>query len=188
MSTCRLCGGALDFHTSTDGRRVPIHQSGRCVPTGDGTSRWGCAEAVESACFLTHCPEGCGNDVFFIRHNGGSIWTDPPLGWPWVKHHCMYPDDYKSGSKLALATGTLDRVDSSASDLILAVATAVEFSIDWSEWRLISGDRDEWRLHTNGDCRFLAGELVVLDLVKRILTPFYRRDLVFRVMRVGKAD
>jgi hypothetical protein len=100
----------------------------------------------------------------------------------------MYPGGYKAGSKPALATGFFDDAVSSASDLVLAVATAVEFSIDWSEWHLISGERREWHLHTNGDCRFLAGELVVLDIVKRTLRPFYRRDLVFRVLRVGKAD
>jgi len=34
------------------------------------------------------CPE-CGEDVFFIRHNGGSVWVDPPLGPPWDKHACF---------------------------------------------------------------------------------------------------
>jgi hypothetical protein len=27
--------------------------------------------------------------VFFIRHNGGNVWVDPPLGWPWPKHSCF---------------------------------------------------------------------------------------------------
>src|SRR5262245_18947817 len=35
----------------------------------------------------TRCPE-CGADVFFIRHNGGSVWVDE-LGWPWPKHACF---------------------------------------------------------------------------------------------------
>jgi hypothetical protein len=39
-------------------------------------------------CRPTHCPE-CGEDVFFVCYNGGSVWLDPPLGWPWPKHrHC----------------------------------------------------------------------------------------------------
>jgi len=33
------------------------------------------------------CPE-CGAAVFFIRHNGGSVWVDE-LGWPWPKHACF---------------------------------------------------------------------------------------------------
>jgi len=68
----------------------------------------------------------------------------------------------------------------------LAVAKEIEFSIDWSEWRLISGEHDEWRLHTNGDCRFLAGEPVVLDLAKRTLIPCFRRDLQFRIVEMSK--
>jgi hypothetical protein len=84
----------------------------------------------------------------------------------------MYPEDSRAGRKSALATFDFDDPNFSTSDLILAVSTAVEFSVDWSEWRLISGERDEWRVHTNGDCRFLVDELVVLDLAKGILTPF----------------
>ena len=44
----------------------------------------------ESVCHPAICPEpGCGEQVYFIRHNGGSVWVDPPLGWPWPKHrHC----------------------------------------------------------------------------------------------------
>jgi hypothetical protein len=35
----------------------------------------------------------CGQPVYFIRHNGGSVWVDPPLGPPWHKHRCYYDDD-----------------------------------------------------------------------------------------------
>ncbi len=44
-------------------------------------------------CHPTSCPK-CGGEVFFIRHNGGSVWVDPPLGWPWPKHGCF--DDSSS--------------------------------------------------------------------------------------------
>ena len=43
-------------------------------------------------CRPTHCPE-CGIDVFFVRHNGGSVWLDGPLEWPWYKHPCLYRED-----------------------------------------------------------------------------------------------
>lgn len=36
----------------------------------------------------SRCPR-CDKDVFFIRHNGGSVWVDPPLGPPWDKHGCF---------------------------------------------------------------------------------------------------
>ena len=37
---------------------------------------------------ISHCPV-CGDEVFFIRHNGGSMYFDPPLGWPWPRHGCF---------------------------------------------------------------------------------------------------
>ena len=38
-------------------------------------------------CHPTKCPE-CGAKVYFIRHNGGSVWVDE-LGWPWPTHPCF---------------------------------------------------------------------------------------------------
>lgn len=39
-------------------------------------------------CRATTCPiKGC-HPVYFIRHNGGSVWVDE-LGWPWPKHACF---------------------------------------------------------------------------------------------------
>lgn len=39
----------------------------------------------------------CGQEVFFIRHNGGSFWVEK-LGWPWPKHPCYY-DEYDCHAK-----------------------------------------------------------------------------------------
>lgn len=40
--------------------------------------------AKKDETWKTCCPE-CKEPVFFIRHNGGSLWVDQ-LGWPWEKH------------------------------------------------------------------------------------------------------
>jgi hypothetical protein len=47
-------------------------------------------------CRPTSCPV-CGAAVFFVRHNGGSVWFDE-LGPPWDKHACF--DDEPSGRTL----------------------------------------------------------------------------------------
>jgi hypothetical protein len=47
-------------------------------------------------CHPTSCPI-CGAEVFFVRHNGGSVWFDE-LGPPWPKHACF--DDEYSASRL----------------------------------------------------------------------------------------
>ena len=41
----------------------------------------------EDSCRLSTCKH-CGKSVYFIRHNGGAIWVNPPLGSPWPKHPC----------------------------------------------------------------------------------------------------
>jgi hypothetical protein len=38
-------------------------------------------------CRRTACPV-CGAEVYFVRHNGGSVWFDD-LGQPWPKHACF---------------------------------------------------------------------------------------------------
>jgi hypothetical protein len=46
----------------------------------------------EDFCRPTSCPR-CGGAVFFVRHNGGSVWFDE-LGHPWPKHECFDEDRY----------------------------------------------------------------------------------------------
>ena len=46
----------------------------------------------DGCCYPTSCPI-CGASVFFVRHNGGSVWFDS-LGKPWPKHSCFFDDGY----------------------------------------------------------------------------------------------
>ena len=89
--TCWYCGGVIVFRYH-DGMLRPIHLSGAC-PMADGG--WvGFAQSTsyhEDFCRPTVC-QYCGADIFFVRHNGGSVWFDE-LGWPWPKHPCYYPED-----------------------------------------------------------------------------------------------
>ncbi len=97
MPSCNKCGEEIDLRY-IDGRCIPIHQGGgwHCSEASDpdmtspqdrptGIRDW--ALRKETLCRQTICPE-CGQDVFFVRHNGGSIWVDG-LGWPWPKHACF---------------------------------------------------------------------------------------------------
>lgn len=43
---------------------------------------------TDSFCVRSPCPH-CGQYVYFVRHNGGSVWFDE-LGKPWPKHSCFY--------------------------------------------------------------------------------------------------
>lgn len=93
MSTCSKCGELIVFRL-INGRTVPIHDSGECgqsssyssrVPrdyTPSPPKRWD-----HDFTRATRCPV-CLQSVYFVRHNGGSVWFDE-LGWPWPKHACF---------------------------------------------------------------------------------------------------
>jgi hypothetical protein len=57
-----------------------MHLFGSCARHSESTD-------VKSTTRLINCPM-CQGEVFFIRHNGGSVWVDE-LGHPWPKHHCF---------------------------------------------------------------------------------------------------
>jgi hypothetical protein len=97
MATCNNCGQEIEFRY-IDGRCVPIHSDGgwHCGSwsneSSSGVSPYSSTPRVREwklndFCRPTICPE-CGGKVFFIRHNGGSVWVDE-LGWPWPKHGCF---------------------------------------------------------------------------------------------------
>jgi predicted RNA-binding Zn-ribbon protein involved in translation (DUF1610 family) len=84
MPTCEFCGEEI-IYRKIDGRTVPIHPGGgwHCGSWSDSSevgypvresASWGFTDFTRP----TKCPE-CGADVFFIRHNGGSVWVDELL-------------------------------------------------------------------------------------------------------------
>lgn len=92
MARCWDCGEEIEFRY-VDGRAVPVHLSGGWCQGGDGGSSWAGSylpsqvDPFEKTCRPSACPK-CTQPVFFIRHNGGSVWVDS-LGWPWPKHSCF---------------------------------------------------------------------------------------------------
>lgn len=82
MSTCRKCGQEITFRHK-NGHCVTLHLSGACNEHGDSPCDG------EMTCY-TRCPR-CSRMVYFVRHNGGSVWFDE-LGLPWPKHPCFDAD------------------------------------------------------------------------------------------------
>lgn len=83
MSTygCEFCGEDLDFR-KIGGVTVPLHPAGS---TCRGKKYYR-SENIDR-CVFTFCPK-CEGEVYFVRHNGGSVWFDS-LGRPWPKHGCF---------------------------------------------------------------------------------------------------
>ncbi len=61
----------------------PTSSTETSIPAPGTRAVWDHAEF----CCPTTCPK-CQQPVFFVRHNGGSVWFDT-LGQPWPKHPCM---------------------------------------------------------------------------------------------------
>lgn len=78
---CAFCGGEIVFRTIR-GVITPIHR-GDSSCYGKRLYR----RDAEGKPFKTECPK-CHDSVFFLRHNGGSVWLDQ-LGIPWPKHPCF---------------------------------------------------------------------------------------------------
>jgi hypothetical protein len=74
---CAFCGREVIFR-NIDGRVVPLHPEGGCPNGGVGRK----AKVLEK-----NCPK-CGQNAFYVTHNGGFFWVDE-LGPPWPKHPCF---------------------------------------------------------------------------------------------------
>ena len=78
---CAFCGCEIQFRVIR-GVTVPLHSGDQ-----DCIGRQLYRRDTSDVCHATVCRD-CKQKVFFVRHNGGSVWFDPPLGHPWPKHDC----------------------------------------------------------------------------------------------------
>jgi hypothetical protein len=182
MAICKRCGRRIEFRYIDD-RCIPLHIDGGCWGEAPEVYSW-YTESRESTCFPTTCPE-CSADVYFIRHNGGSVWLDPPLGYPWPKHPCM-DCQLESERRRHLASPVLLRKASSADALMMGVVTACQTSRTkrFSVARFDTGARDTGTLVIkNSGAGFLVGRLGVYDAGRQIVASLDRDDLEFRVVQ-----
>lgn len=81
----------------------------------------------DDVCRPTACPR-CKRDVYFVRHNGGSVWFDE-LGWPWSIHPCFADGRAPravgpSSFSVHESTNTTARVSDALVDLVDSTANA----------------------------------------------------------------
>lgn len=169
MSTCKYCGQEILFRF-VEGKRTPIHlDGGWCA--GYPITQWAEAQS-DGLCRKTRCPR-CDGDVFFVRHNGGSVWLDE-LGWPWPKHECFssepsppwltffvrHEPESKGGLPfgLVVAANWLERDGRGPSRLALAVDAG-------------QAGRLCLAIPGTNSARYLQGRLVSVDLpARRLMT------------------
>jgi hypothetical protein len=184
MGTCKYCGEEIEFRY-IDGRCVPIHPGGGWECSGSGSStrivdyhrprEW--AWRNEDFCRPTTCPE-CGEKVYFIRHNGGSVWVDE-LGWPWPKHACFDKPNEPTRTFAAWSTEASGLTNPKLG-VITRIKTDALHTEPRLEIRLNNSTRLSLTLRDSAIHNDLLGELVVVSREDNLLLhptygeiPFY---------------
>lgn len=131
---------------------------------GWSTLRDSWAYRDEDFCRSTTCPQ-CGNQVYFVRHNGGSVWFDD-LGPPWPKHSCF--DDDISGRTLRMR---LTDAQSSGRAPVFGVVLETTRPVG-SDSGIIWTRRSDGQtlIQSVPNARIPAGQLVIVD-DDGIMTP-----------------
>jgi len=180
MSVCSRCGNPVEFRY-VGGRCIPLHLNGGCNSAGGSTTDYsGFNVSHESTCFCTNCPK-CGEEVFFIRHNGGSVWIDPPLGPPWTKHACFDT----STSKQNLLTHYKISIDSTVKNwdkqLIIGIvkSTSVDFLKRYTDIQFETGKQDTKNIRLKHNAGFLLGKLCIFDKANAVIWPIEEPSYVF---------
>jgi hypothetical protein len=87
-------------------------------------------------CRPTTCPK-CGEQVFFVRHNGGSVWFDE-LGPPWPKHKCFTDDEYGKALRSTLTEQTQTKVNSVFGIVVEIAVIHPRKRLSWEDcWRIV---------------------------------------------------
>jgi YgiT-type zinc finger domain-containing protein len=152
MSFCKVCGYEMKWRT-IEGKKVPM--GCRC-----DYGEYGEDQFFRDFAVLTRCPK-CRDEVYFVRHNRGSVWFDY-LGQPWPKHPCFDDDadvgraDGKSGSS---STDSVSRIED------------ISMRTDLGQ-RILSVMKDDWLWDLYPEPKFwqldpapICGERIEIDFV-----------------------
>lgn len=177
MPNCIHCGETIEFRY-IDGRSIPLHLNGGSCNGGSISVNYsGYSRCEESSCSTTHCPE-CGEEVYFIRHNGGSVWIDPPLGWPWYKHGCMDTNRSTLASNIALNFRKLRE----GLEIGVVQETEVSRSRRCSLIKIEAAENQNLIFLMRNNAGFLVGRLVVYELNQLFVSCFENDTYMFRIV------
>jgi hypothetical protein len=179
VSICSRCGNLVEFRY-VNGKCIPMHFDGGCIDSNSNVNDYsGYNTCYESISSCTNCPE-CGDRVFFIRHNGGCVWLDPPLGWPWYKHRCFYPEEsQRVSSRFTLSC--IDYEEKSHEKLEIGVIkrTWVEPNKNYTDIVFEKGENESSHVRVKNNAGFLLGKLCVLNHESEEIWPFYEPEYRF---------
>lgn len=188
MATCSRCGNPVEFRY-VDGRCIPLHMYGSCIGGGGtgATDYSGYKVSRDSTCFSTHCPK-CGEEVFFIRHNGGSVWVDPPLGPPWYKHACFDAPSIQNIRTNLSAEYKLTIPDVEAGSdpgVIIGIvkSTRVDVLKRFTDISFETGKHETSNIRLQHNAGFLIGKLCIYDTKNAEIWPLDEPSYIYAVYK-----
>lgn len=162
MQRCQQCGSPVEFRF-IDGRCTPLHTAGGCGAARGNIDDSRLRRSPQSECRKTNCPS-CKEPVYFVRHNGGSVWLDAPLGPPWDRHPCF--DTTQSAEKPAqIISPELRQQLGVKSGTITGVVRTSEVSKDrrLTILEIVVGDSEAISLLIKGGADILTGRMAIID-------------------------
>jgi hypothetical protein len=186
MKICDKCGQPVEFRF-IDGRPIPLHFDGGCSGSRGSGDNDRVRKSVESSCVRTSCPR-CAEPVFFIRHNGGNVWIDPPLGPPWYRHPCMDDSDGRGeGKSTGERTSSVDpellQELGERDGIIAGVVKISEISEDRRRTLLTVevAEPEDLVILVKGGADSFVGKIVIIDGPRRRIFCADERHLAFSI-------
>jgi len=188
MALCTHCGDTVTFRY-INGRCIPLHSTGSCGNSSGGTFTDFTKDhhAPQSACYLTSCPI-CRAAVFFVRHNGGSVWLDSPLGPPWPKHGCFIDEQpnprHPLGSAEHVSTSESKAAHGDSAGVIRYSRVMPEHAS--TECILETGSSGAYFLNVKNNAGYLLGRLCEINKADNTISPAYAPDLKYSISELKK--
>ncbi|MDX5976221.1 OST-HTH/LOTUS domain-containing protein [Vreelandella alkaliphila] len=127
--------------------------------------------AVETENHLTQCPI-CKSDVAFIKHNGGAVWLDLPLGPPWYKHACFDNASSSVGkNNLKSIFNIENKTLSRTAKIIVADSCSYNSFSSTSMLRAKFSNGIKRSMSVRGDARIFVGRICCIDESTKEIWP-----------------
>ena len=193
MSTCSRCGNQIEFRY-IGGVCIPLHTNGNCINSGTRkvNDYSGYKVSEKTCCFCTNCPQ-CGDEVHFIRHNGGSVWIDPPLGPPWSKHSC-FENALLNNSRTSLLTDYKifsEKTElATRQDLIIGIikSTKVDIIKRFTDIIFETGKNETKKIRLKNNAGFLYEKLCIYDEVNAEVWPIEEPEYIFAIYKPSNSE
>lgn len=120
-----------------------------------------------------------GEEVFFIRHNGGCVWIDPPFGPLWYKHGCFdQPITATKRSSLADSYKLGKDVQASVVGVVGTTNAFGGYKKSYDEIELKTGNSETLNLKVKhnsgylfGNAWYLSGKLCIFNETAKTIYP-----------------